>query len=373
MSDKEELALLKQTFKEFIKTSGELKESYDELKEESIKLSLYLSNILENMDSGIMVFDNQMKLNLWNSNAERHLAFLTQMTPPVDIEKMKANTPFDIYDILQHLKSKVDVDVEIEGETYWLQILCSKFINNKGIQTGYLLVIRDITELRKLQIKSQQEDRLRVMGELAAEVAHEIRNPLGSIELMVSLLQEDLKEESKPMELISRIRNSVNNMNHIVSNILLYTRNLQLKPSTFQLAKILSEAEAMVVDTLVKKEIRIEKKIAKRSIQGDFELLKQGIANVLINAAQAVKPKGLIQLRAKIIKDHAVFEIQDDGPGISDKISEKIFNPFFTTKNTGTGLGLAMVKRVIETHGGTITFKSEPRKGTLFKIQIPLK
>jgi signal transduction histidine kinase len=203
-------------------------------------------------------------------------------------------------------------------------------------------------------------------------VAHEIRNPLGSIELMVTMLQEDCKDNDHSSELLSRIRTSVDNMNHIVTNILLYTRELQLDRSEFSAETLLEAAESIALNTIVKKQIKLEKNVGNISINADFELLKQSLANVLINAAQASPPKGKIQIDTVTEQERLLIKIKDNGPGIPDDIKEKIFKPFFTTKNTGTGLGLAMVKRVIEAHTGQIFFKSGA-DGTLFIVEIPLK
>ena len=373
VSDKEELNALKKTFEEFIQTSSQLQQSYELLKEESQRLSIYLSNILENMSSSVMVFDKVLRLTLWNGVSKIYFPYLEGKNPPVEMDAINSNHPlFNIQDILQNENTPTEMEVEVNGQKMWLEVDSSDFIDYKRNKIGYLMVIHDKTEFKKLQIKSQQEDRLRVMGELAAEVAHEIRNPLGSIELMVTMLQEDCKDNQHSSELLSRIRTSVDNMNHIVTNILLYTRDLQLERSSFSVQSLLDAAESISLNTIVKKQTIVEKNIADITISADFELLKQSLANVLINAAQAAPQKGKIQIDTETEQQKLRIKIKDNGPGIPDDIREKIFKPFFTTKNTGTGLGLAMVKRVIEAHAGQIIFNSGT-DGTLFIIEIPLK
>ncbi|MCP4213664.1 MAG: GHKL domain-containing protein [bacterium] len=374
MSDKEELEKLKKTFEDFINTSSQLQGSYETLKEESQRLSLYLSNILENMKSAILVFDNNCDLTLWNGLCREYFPSLAQQRPPVKLAQLSADNRYgiELETILSGERQPVESAAEIDGENKWLEIDSSDFIDYKNQKIGYLLVINDKTELKKLQIKSQQEDRLRVMGELAAEVAHEIRNPLGSIELMVTLLQEDLQKDPRPSELLTRIRTSVDNMNHIVTNILLYTKDLQLDTSQFTVADLVNASESIAINTIVKKSIGVTKELPDLLISADFELLKQSLANIFINAAQAAPQQGSLSISAEVQKNSLVLHIRDNGPGIPAEIRDKIFKPFFTTKNTGTGLGLAMVKRVIEAHSGDISFQSDG-KGTLFIVQIPLK
>ncbi|MDQ1350529.1 MAG: hypothetical protein QG657_831 [Acidobacteriota bacterium] len=376
MSEKEELEELKKTFEDFINTSSQLQQSYEVLKAESQILSLYLSNILENIPSAILVFDNNFNLTLWNSISKHYFPFLEEKKPPLTQQDLITGNkiePFTgIKNILEGKQKPIEMETEINGEKKWLEIDSSNFIDNKKEKTGYLMVIQDKTELKKLQLKSQQEDRLRVMGELAAGMAHEIRNPLGSIELMVTLMQEDLKNDQHSSELLSRIRSSVDNMNHIVTNILLYTKDLHLERTQFPVEKLLTDAESIALNTITKKQVTVEKHISPTLLTADYELLKQSIANILINASQAAPVQGHISIETQNKKDRLLIKITDNGPGIPEEIKEKIFKPFFTTKTTGTGLGLAMVKRVIEAHAGSIFFQSGP-KGTLFIIEIPLK
>jgi len=374
MSDKEELEKLKKTFEDFINLSGELQRSYELLKEESQQLSLYLSNILENMSSAILVFDNHFSLNLWNGVTRNYFPVLSKKEPPVALEELSQNSVIDIESILKGENSRreelVEIEVDLDGTRKWLGIDFSDFMNSKREKTGYLVVINDKTELKKLQLKSQQEERLRVMGELAAEVAHEIRNPLGSIELMVTLLEEDMQDNPRHKDILSRMRTSVDNMNHTVTNILLYTKEIHLERAVFPIAQLIGEAESIAWNTLVKKQIQVEKKIAELEIEADFELLKQSVANILINAAQAVDMNGRIDISAEIAGDMVKIIIKDTGCGIPPELKDKVFKPFFTTKTTGTGLGLAMVKRVIEAHSGRIYFESDT-SGTQFFIEFP--
>jgi len=371
MSEKEELEKLKKTFEEFITTSSQLQNSYQVLKAESQQLSLYLSNILDNMDAAIMVFDNDMSLTLWNGETRRYFPILENRTPPLPLDELSNRSPINLKDILTGQKKMYELETESNGIWNWLEINSTDFLNTAKEKIGYLVVINDKTQLKKLQLKSQQEDRLRVMGELAAEVAHEIRNPLGSIELMVTLLQDDLKSNESHKDILSRIRTSVNNMNHTVTNILLYTKDIQLDRQEFSLEELVNQAEDIAMKTIVKKHVSILKQVADVAINADFELLKQCLANILINAAQAVDMNGKIEVSALRHNNGVTLKIKDDGHGIPDTMKDKIFKPFFTTKNTGTGLGLAMVKRVIEAHSGGISFEST-EKGTEFNIEFSL-
>jgi len=371
-SEKEELKKLKKTFEEFIDTSSQLQVSYEHLKEESQRLSLYLSNILDNMNAAIMVFDNTFNLTLWNGVTHRYFPHLKNLHAPVAPHILNQQTVVDIESILKGNDKLVQMETRLDGVSRWLEVDASDFMNHHREKTGYLVVITDKTELKKLQLKSQQEDRLRVMGELAAEVAHEIRNPLGSIELMVTMLQEDLQHDEGHTEVLSRIRTSVDNMNHTVTNILLYTKEIHPDRTRFGVDQLVEQAEHIAANTIFKNKIQVQKNLDAVVINGDMELLKQSLANILINAAQAMEQKGIIQISTQQNGDRVKLLIKDSGTGIPEELRNKVFKPFFTTKNTGTGLGLAMVKRVIEAHSGKIYFESHP-VGTTFFIELPFQ
>ncbi len=376
MSDKEDLKLLKKTFEEFIKSSTELQQSYEALKERSSRLSLFLSNILDNIKSAILVIDHADNLLLWNHPANLFFPILDGQEAPFALNHLSSEGGIDLKTIMTDEREVIEIEIPSsdsrESESRWYEIQSTDFINSKREKIGYIVMINDKTELKQLQIKSQQEDRLRVMGELAAEVAHEIRNPLGSIELMVSLLQEDASSDPKQGEILKRIRSSVNSMNHTVTNILLYTRDIKLKKSEFDVHDLFEESKNLALMTIMKKQVEMKISEDNYKMTADFELLRQSIGNVILNAAEAVEPGGQIHLKARTDDDRIKIEIEDNGSGIPEEVQDKVFHPFFTTKNTGTGLGLAMVKRIVQAHNGRIDLESSAN-GTLFIFSFPIK
>ncbi len=372
MSDKEEFELLKKTFDEFIHTAGTLQQSYTTLKSRADRLSLYLSTLLENMESAILVFNAQGELLIWNPPATRYFPVLARLTPPVSMMALAEGSVIPVEAIRSGPGSLVPLEVEWEGKRCWIEVTVSPFRDPVGGDPGSLWTLADKTQLRQLQQRAEQEDRLRRMGEFAAEVAHEIRNPLASIELMTGLIEDDLASGRSPGELIQRIRSAVRAMNHTVTNILLYTRNLRVEPAAFDLEELIDQSLAGIDDLASKKRLRVVRDHPQVSVVADFDLLLQGLLNLLLNAAQAAPEGGQLEVRAEAREHELLLSVADDGPGIPEAIQSQVFLPFFTTKTTGTGLGLAMVKRAIEAHGGTIAFHSPAGGGTSFHIRVPL-
>lgn len=371
-SDPQDLLLLRQTFQEFMAKSAELETAYLRLKEESQTLSAYLGSILENMEEAILVITGKDSLVLWNSQAIRYLPALEGLSPPVPLESVLGNARFQVRAFLEGEADHLETAVSIDNIDCEISVSRRPFYSIQKEPLGRLLIIQDQTDIKRLERRSRQEDRLRVMGELAAEMAHEIRNPLGSIELMVSLLEQDIPRESSGLTLIDRLRSAVQSMNHTVSNVLLFTREIQLKKKATRLPELVSRAETAILAHMTRQNLSLNRSLPDIVLSLDPELMQQALANLLLNAAQASPVRGTISIHGESDDNHLQLTIRDQGPGISEEIKNKLFTPFFTTKNSGTGLGLAMVKRVLEAHNGEISCL--PGKGgASFRIRLPLE
>lgn len=367
-----ELQLLRQTFQEFIATSTELETAYNRLKEESQTLSAYLGSILENMEDAIVVINSKREIVLWNSPALRFLPDLDSRPGPIALTDLGLDSVLDIRTFLSGSLEQTEQTISLGGQIMEITLSRRPFFSPQKDPLGHLLIIHDQTELKRLERRSRQEDRLRVMGELAAEMAHEIRNPLGSIELMVSLIEQDLPNSVSSQNLIGRLRSAVQIMNHTVSNVLLFTREIQLKRHPVQLEHILMQSETAILAHISRQGLNLIRNLPDISLNIDGELMQQALANLLLNAAQVSPQGGTIHIEGLVRSRTLELTISDEGPGIAEEIRHKLFTPFFTTKNSGTGLGLAMVKRVVEAHQGSIENLPIP-KGASFLITLPLE
>jgi len=371
-SDEKELLLLRQTFEEFITTSAELESAYTKLKEESQNLSAYLGSILENMEDAILVITGEETIVLWNSSAIRYLPALAEASAPFPLSKANIDSAIDICQFYRGHPDHQETGIVISNTDYQISIKRRPFYSAQKKLLGRLLIIHDQTEIKRLERRSRQEDRLRVMGELAAEMAHEIRNPLGSIELMVSLLEQDFPSKSPNYPLIGRLRSAVQIMNHTVSNVLLFTREIQLKKKPVSLSELFNLSETAILAHITRQEIKVCHSLPEILLELDIELMQQALANLLLNSAQVSPRQGTIRIVGKTEKGYLNLIISDEGPGISADARKKLFTPFFTTKNSGTGLGLAMVKRVLEAHNGEIDCLANS-PGASFLIRLPLE
>lgn len=248
-----------------------------------------------------------------------------------------------------------------------------------GRDAGSLTLIQDVTAVRELEDRLQRRNRLAAMGEMVGRIAHEIRNPLGSIELFASMLRRDLNEAPGLRGYAEHISSSVHMMNRLLTNLLLYT-----KPDCSH-AKW-HETEALMLDALTlaahavagaRVDIRLEVNPDAARIWCDAGQLKQVLLNLILNSIHAMPDGGTLTLSARVTASLVsggaglCLSVSDTGIGIPAEQRSRIFDPFFTTRDEGTGLGLAIVHAIVEGHRGRIDVDSVEGRGTTFTIALP--
>jgi signal transduction histidine kinase len=241
---------------------------------------------------------------------------------------------------------------------------------------GLLVLLRDITKLRRLQQMASRHDRLKELGELAAHLAHEIRNPLGGIRGFATLLQQELHERADLQQMASYIVQGADDLNQFVSNVLQYARPSAVHLENVDLVHFIEEIrQLMQADSAWNSKINftIHSSATTLLVPLDQQLFKSALLNLFVNAVQAMPEGGELVVTIDPDSSWVTICIEDTGVGIAPENLSKIFSPFFTTKEAGNGLGLAEVNKVIQAHQGWIEVQSEVGKGTIFIIKIPLK
>jgi len=226
---------------------------------------------------------------------------------------------------------------------------------------------------RDLELQAVRQGRLAAMGEMAATLAHEVRNPLGGMELFTRLLIEELREQPGARRLAEQVARGIQDLNHLVSNILEYGRMPEPKLAWTSVGKAIDEAFAIVGPAL-HAGIRIERSGASDvSWWIDRGLLTQGLLNLIRNAGEAMGERGTLRVEV-VVEDRETLriEVADTGPGIPPGGEQTIFDPFFTTKERGTGLGLAVARSAVVAHGGTLTLEPSAA-GARFVLRLPNK
>jgi signal transduction histidine kinase len=227
-----------------------------------------------------------------------------------------------------------------------------------------------IERQRCLETQALRHSRLAAMGEMAATLAHEVRNPLGAMELHVKLLLEEIADRPDARRLGEQVADGVANLNHLVTNILDYTRLPEPQLATCDLDELLDEALLTAAPALGPA-VRVKRRRAPGLAWAvDRGLLTQALLNLLRNAGEAMAGEGVLTLAVEPTRRFARIVVADSGPGIPAGNEESIFAPFFTTKQRGTGLGLAVARAAVAAHGGTLALRSGGA-GATFVITVP--
>ena len=260
------------------------------------------------------------------------------------------------------------------GRVVPVGIAASRIVNSDGGYLGHLFLLRDLRELRRLQDQVRRNERLSALGNLAAGVAHEIRNPLSSIKGFATYLAG--KVQGQDQEAARAMVQETDRLNRVVSELLEFARPNELKLHDEDLELVVERALRLARADLAAKGIAVEftRDGTLPSIPLDSERITQALLNLFLNAVQAMDQGGA--LRISTARDQAEgivsLRIEDTGHGMPSEVLGDIFNPYFTTKPSGTGLGLAIVHRIVEGHGAAIKVESDVGRGTAFTIELPM-
>jgi signal transduction histidine kinase len=231
-----------------------------------------------------------------------------------------------------------------------------------------------VTRLRRLEEQEQRNLRLVAMGEMAAGIAHEIRNPLGSLELFASHLADEVRGSSYE-ELAEQVLKGIRNLSRITGNLLLYARKIEPARLPTDVCDLLKEALLYARAAVAAKKVTLEETLVPCVIKGDPDLLRQVFLNLVMNAVQAVEEGGRIRVTCGVDEGETppvvVVRISDNGPGVPEDARERIFDPFFTTRASGVGLGLAIVQRIVSAHGGWVAVETADLGGAEFLVGLP--
>jgi len=231
-------------------------------------------------------------------------------------------------------------------------------------------------QLEEKDRELRRRERLAALGEMAAGVAHEIRNPLGGIKLYSSLLERDLVRQAKPRDLARQITVGVCKLERIVGDILAFAAGSEPKCKTNDLDGLIEAVLLQAAPRCASLSASIEVAPGLRGVWLDCDAvqIERALVNLVLNALDAVCPGGHVWIRGEVRNGDAEWfgiTVEDDGPGVPAEMQQRVFNPFFTTKDTGTGLGLAIVHRIAESHGGVIQVSNRQGGGALFRLCLP--
>ncbi len=368
---------LLQAFREFQRLSDSLSRSYAQLQEqvafltgelarsreshraetsERLRLAQRLQLLLDALPAGVVVVDGEGRVSECNPAARSLLG-----------EPLLGEVWMEVVQRVVSGGEASDCDLRLaSGRTV------NVTIQALGREPGQIVLLQDVTETRRLQMQLERHRRLAAMGEMASSLAHQVRTPLSAAILQLSNLHSVTDDPDKVIRFAGKAKQRLHCLERLVDEMLLFARGGDvLDPALVALDELLQgipEALAQEKEFCIHLEIRQ----SGLELRANREALASALLNLAQNACQACQGRGHLLVTAEVTGEQVAIRFQDDGPGIDAAIAERLFEPFVTTRSSGTGLGLAVVQAVVTAHGGEVRCDSVPGEGACFTVLLPL-
>jgi PAS domain S-box-containing protein len=342
----------------------------------------FLSRIIEGTADAIIVRDAQGRVASWNPAADAIFGWtrdeMTGRTADIlvatDAETRESLSRIDAALREGHTLRNIETDGRRKDGTPVTVALTVAPLYSGGREfAGSTAIVRDVTALKQMERQLVESERLAAIGELAAVVAHEVRNPLAGIRGGCELLLEGYPKDDPRHDIGFEVIHQVDRLNRMVHDLLLYSRPKAMDPVPTDLHALLDRIVQVLQDdpddAAVTIERRFDSPVAVVPIDG--RQMEQVFMNLVLNAIQAMHHKGTVTIATRAVHDGVAVSVSDTGPGIPADALPRIFKPFFTTRAQGTGLGLAIVDKIVRGHGGTVRVESQPGTGAVFTVTLP--
>ena len=354
---------------------------------------VFFRHMVANMRNGVLAIDRDGGIVLLNEESRRLFRL-----PPVDVVgKPYADVLHEHPDIVRVLGGAFELkslpnraELRLKSTDTVIGYTLSLVRDDRGEPVGAALLFKDLTHVEQIEERERLRDRLAAVGEMAAVMAHEIKNPLAGIEVLAGLLRRKVPENAEAQGLVNDIINEAKMANAIVQEVLAFVRPVRLQVDRTSLSEALHSAVTLADGKATRGGIRVDVALPRDLplLGADQHQLTQVFCNLLINAYEALEGRGRIDITARLAHTAAegallpdghvavptvVVDVADDGPGMPADVAEKIFNPFFTTKAQGSGLGLAVVRKIVDAHDGRIDMTTADGRGTKFRVTLPVE
>ena len=347
----------------------DVKEVFSALKEN-------LDQIMGTLQDGLVLFTRDTRIVLVSASAERFIGrprgeILGSVVEAVFTDATKlGRIVLDAFALHQGIPQR-----EIELENGRRIQIALDFIAERGERIGALLSMRDAESVRRIENEIELSRRLAAIGRLTSGVAHEVKNPINAIVVHLELLREKMREvdpdTGRHLDIIGR---EIHRLDRVVQMLVDFNRPLELRLSDFDLRKVVEDVALLASPEAARLGVKLETKLSATPlpVRADADLIKQALLNVVLNGVQAMANGGVLDIAARQQDAAASIEVRDEGEGIPPEVRDKVFNLYFTTKRSGSGIGLAMSYRVLQLHNGAIDFVTEIGRGTTFRLILPL-
>lgn len=340
------------------------------------RVTAFSDALVKNMPIGLIALDEQDKIVTCNETAALILSIDCNYAAGKQAISILPDPLPEIFTELTLRKKPVEKDLQIlagEDKSKTLEIVAASLADNE-IPTGKIMLLRDVTTFRQMEKEVARSRHLTSLASLAAGVAHEIRNPLSSIKGFAVYFRELFPENNEERSIADTMIAEVERLNRVISQLIEFARPLTLKREKTSFIDLIRHTLNLLAADIKKNRINVTIDAAPDPPQAevDSDKVKQVLLNIFLNSLAAMKEGGDLTVKLTVLQDKIILIISDTGTGIEKKDLPRIYDPYFTSKPAGTGLGLAVVQKIMEAHGGTINVESTAGRGTDVRLQFPL-
>ena len=352
----------------------------------------FYRDLVWSMRNGVLAIRRDGRVAVINGEAYRILGLKPEAT---DIGRPYTDVLGPCHDVAQilstafklnYLPNRAELRLKTTGKVigYTLSLIRD---GNKRTTAGAALFFKDLTRVEQLEERERLRDRLAALGEMAAAIAHEVKNPLAGIQVMAGILKRQVPDSADAQGILNDIISEAQTANLIVLEVLEFVRPIRLELDPVSLNDVLRDSLTMAESQVARGAIGVSIELANNvpNIHGDHIQLRRVFTNLLTNAFEALEGKGTIRISASLIAEEqdgvgepseaanlVVIDVADNGPGVPAHVTDRMFSPFFTTKPQGSGLGLAIVRKIVDAHDGRIDVDSRRGRGTRFRVALPV-
>lgn len=337
----------------------------------------FASEVVTHLPVGILVMDTRYRVIYSNAVAWNLLGTNDLAVQGVDAKELLPENVWSLYDRIKSGQSVAEKEVLFfpeKSKPVPVAVSATDIHGEDGNYIGFMFVFKDLTEIRELEIKTQRIEKLATVGNLAAGIAHEIRNPLSSIKGYVTYFGSLFEDNSENKQAANLMAEEVDRVNRVISELLEFARPSDLKFKKIIVRDLIDHSIRIVTHEAETAGIHITKNIKPDlpDLKADPDRLTQVLLNLYLNAIQAMAEGGNLIVQAEKKGSSIIMNVSDTGAGIPVENLNHIFDPYFTTKNKGTGLGLAITHKIIENHNGFIQVESIENHGTTISLSLPI-
>ncbi|KUK74183.1 MAG: PAS/PAC sensor signal transduction histidine kinase [Clostridiales bacterium 38_11] len=344
------------------------------------RIQQYLNNILMSVGSGIVVIDSKENIVIFNKAAENITGYASNSMIGSRFTFLSDSIHFDLAKLVSELQQMDNDILEKEGLIFKKEkrnipcrILCTKVKNSSDEEIGYVFLFINLEVFKKMEEELKREDRLSIVGEFSSSIIHDIGNPLAGLSNLLELYKSNATTDEEKSEILVLIEDEINELNQIVLEFLNFTKSEDHVDINVDVCQIVVEAVNILRAEMINRDVKIhtsfERNVMYASV--DRRNFKQAIINIIKNSVQAINDNGHIFIDIKETNEKIHIVIKDTGIGIKDDELKNIFEPFYTTKKDGTGLGLSTAYKTIRDNDGRLEVSSKYKEGTEFIITIP--